>query len=560
MFFHRLKIELRENRIYVLLWILVLATLTISTITIWNSDLVLDPDTGRLGNSASDLIALLILPLIALPIVSTITSFRQDNLKDPRAFWNTRPVRPTTLHSTKFVFLHLIFTLPLALCTFIVSINATSMGTSLLYAAEAALWSAAAIHLCSLCALHNHQWARLLIIPAVGFFGFILVTFISTQLNIVQLRIYNHPSQLSANTLFITLGLLLLFAIAGAYLIKKPGTTYPVWAPFLIGALIFPLLRANWLPNFSQSTEAKKYQPSEPLTTFSNSTSSINRQYFYDLNYPLTDLMGSHDRIPISLVSHQIDSTPLSHSEADIRVGLKSWNSGTDQLAGPQNLQTIALDQEDSNRFRVTLSLSIPHDHSLQSSPQFNDLPRKEITFEGEVEILTASLEDALTVEKGKEFNHETSDRILTYLPSAKKGQSDTLQSKVFRLPLASADLVQSNLSSRQNEILVAMRHRGTGQYFLLHKGSSGTRYGTFGEVQSSEFQNPEESSLVTYYWKDHLQKKFPDFPDFTDWKKDADLIILAPEQFKNVRIPFKITVSVPDLDLLQQRLNDGPE
>lgn len=560
MFSHRLKIELRENRIYILIWALVLLTLTIAAILLWRSAPVLDPVTSRLGSPSPDLIALLLLPLVALLIVTTITSFRQDNLKDPQTFWNTRPVRPRTLHRTKFIFLHLLFTLPLTLCTFIVSINATTMSTSLIYAAESALWSAAAIHLCALCCLHNHQWARLPILPALGFLGFILVALIVSKLNIAQPGRYN-PGRFSVNTLFITLILLFLFALAGFHLIKKPGTTYPLWMPFLIGALTFPLLTATWLPdNFSKSTEAQQYQPSEPLTTFSNSNSSINRQYFYDLNYPLIDLMGNQDRIPINLLSQRIDSAPLSQFPSGIRAELKYWSSGMDPLDGPQNLQTIALDQENRNRFRVTLSLSIPHEHSLQTSPQFNDLPRKQITLEGEVEILTASLDDALTIDQSKEFTHETSGGMLTYHPSDGKGQPDTIQSKVFRLPLVSANLIHPHLFYRNNDILVAMRHRVTGQSFILQNGSSSTRYGPFGKVQYSEIQHPEESSLVSHYWKNYLQKQFPDFPDFADWKKDADLLILPPEQFKNVRIPFKITVSVPDLDLLQQRLNNGPE
>jgi hypothetical protein len=342
MFSHRLKIELRENRIYILIWALVLLTLTIAAILLWRSAPVLDPVTSRLGSPSPDLIALLLLPLVALLIVTTITSFRQDNLKDPQTFWNTRPVRPRTLHRTKFIFLHLLFTLPLTLCTFIVSINATTMSTSLIYAAESALWSAAAIHLCALCCLHNHQWARLPILPALGFLGFILVALIVSKLNIAQPGRYN-PGRFSVNTLFITLILLFLFALAGFHLIKKPGTTYPLWMPFLIGALTFPLLTATWLPdNFSKSTEAQQYQPSEPLTTFSNSNSSINRQYFYDLNYPLIDLMGNQDRIPINLLSQRIDSAPLSQFPSGIRAELKYWSSGMDPLDGPQNLQTIA--------------------------------------------------------------------------------------------------------------------------------------------------------------------------------------------------------------------------
>lgn len=103
MFSHRLKIELRENRIYILIWALVLLTLTIAAILLWRSAPVLDPVTSRLGSPSPDLIALLLLPLVALLIVTTITSFRQDNLKDPQTFWNTRPVRPRTLHRTKFI-------------------------------------------------------------------------------------------------------------------------------------------------------------------------------------------------------------------------------------------------------------------------------------------------------------------------------------------------------------------------------------------------------------------------------------------------------------------------
>lgn len=558
MFSHRLKIEFRENRIYALLWILVLMTLTISIISIWNSDPITDPATGRPDSAATGLIGLLLLPLILLPIVSTITSFRQDNLKDPRAFWNTRPIRPATLHSTKFVFLHLLFTLPLTLCTFIVSINATTMSTSLIYAAESALWSAAAIHLCALCALHNHQGAKLLLIPAIGLFGIITTAFLISRFHLTQPNTHQ-PGRYEGNLLFTTTLLLILFVIAGVYLIKKPRTNYPLWAPLLVGSLTFPLLSANWLPNFSNPTETMDYERTEPITAFTTSSTRINQQHFYLLNFALEDFLGDTDRIPIDLVYQRIDSAPLSEFQSDIRVELKSWNTGTDRLAGDNNLKNIALDHQNNSDFRVSLSFSIPHDHSIQTVPQIDDLPRKDITFEGAVDILTVSLEDAQAIDPEQEFTGRTSGRIFTFLPSNKKGRPNTIQSEHFRLPLASSDLLQPGRRSHFNEILVAMRHRGTGQYFLIPERGSSSRRGTFGEVHSSELQNPEETMLVNYNWENQLKKKFPDFPDYNDWKKDADLLILPPEQFKTIRIPFKVTVAVPDLDLLQQRLNDSP-
>jgi len=167
MFSHRFKSEIRGNKIYLILWALVLAILSVSAISYWNSDIKIDPRTGRPENGVSELIGLLIVPLVAIPIVSTITSFRLDNLKDPRAFWNTRPIRPNILHTTKFVFLHLAYTIPVAICTFIIGVNATSAGSAMIFSAEAALWCAAVIQLSALpdrnissLATNMRQWTK----------------------------------------------------------------------------------------------------------------------------------------------------------------------------------------------------------------------------------------------------------------------------------------------------------------------------------------------------------------------------------------------------------------
>ena len=557
MFFHRLKIEFRENRIYLALWFLVLATLTIFAISSWNAEIKLDPITGRLDNAMADFIGLLIIPVIFTPIVCTITTFRQDNLKDPSAFWNTRPVRPATLHTAKFIFLHLALTLPLTLCTFLISINALTFGDSMVYSAEAALWCSAAIHLAALASLHNHQWSKLLLLPATGFLGILFTAFLVNKLNLASPNPYN-PSRSSANLLFTTSLLLIVFVIGGIALIKKPQLKFPIWSAVLVGSLTFPLLTANWLPNLSTSSETIALEPSEPIDTFTTGTTNHNGQYYYLLNYALSDLLPDSDRTPINLLSQQIDLNSLSEIDPALRVKVRSWNTGADQFPGEKNLQTIALAQKNKSYFKVSLSIEIPHNHAVQAAPKLDDLPRKNVTIEGEVHLVTMSLEDSFTIDAGQAFNKKGPGWAFSYLPSDTKNRLPSIHSKSFRLPLVSADLLQARLNNQ--DPFMTLRHRETGQFIMLKEGSGRGQHGMFGNINSTDIQDPKNTTVVHHYWKNRLQNQFPDFPDFDEWRKNTELQILPPERLETIRVPFKITIALPDVELLQQRLNELPK
>ena len=559
MFSHRFKIEIRENRIYAIIWFLVLAILTISAISYWNSEIKFDPLTGRPGNSMSEIIGLLIIPLGAIPIVCTVATFRQDNLKDPRAFWNTRPVRPAILHTTKIVFLHLLFTLPLALCTFLVSINATDFGTSMIYAGEAALWSAAAIHLAALASLHNHQISKLLLIPAVGLLGIMFTAYLVSQFHLTTPNSY-HPTRFNSNLLITTCILLVLFVLGGIALIKKPTLKFPLWAPLLVGSLTFPVLSASWLPRFNPNRDVVEFHPSEPLTEFTTATTRHNLQHYYLLNYPLENLLPGSDRIPIKLLSHQLDYSSLSELNSGFKTEIKSWNGASDHFPGDKNLERIALDQNNDRLFNITLSVGVPHDHSIRSIVDMDDLPRKNVTIEGDMDIITLSPEDAFTIDRNQTFTSKEPGQSFTYKPSGGKNIRSSIMSKTFSLPLASSVNLQIDRNYHGQNPFISLKHRETGQFFLLQENSGRTFHSMFGRVHYSEIQNPREDSMVNHYWKHRLQNKFPDFPDFEEWNKNTELQILPPERFKTVTVPFKVTVALPDLDLLQKRLNDLPE
>ena len=121
---------------------------------------------------------------------------------------------------------------------------------------------------------------------------------------------------------------------------------------------------------------------------------------------------------------------------------------------------------------------------------------------------------------------------------------------------MASSGLVGMSQRYYGQSPLVFMKHRDTDQYFLLDEGSSSSRGGVFGSVSYHELRDPEDSHIVSYEWKNRFQKNIPDLPDFEEWKKNADLMILSAENFENITVPFKVTVSLPDPDLVQERLN----
>ncbi|MGJ8696635.1 MAG: hypothetical protein ACSHYF_09980 [Verrucomicrobiaceae bacterium] len=554
MFLHRLKLEFRENRIHLILWILTLAGLTCAALSFWNGDLKINPATGRFSNGFSGLLGLLIVPLILLPFVTTITTFRQDNLKDPRAFWSTRPVRPATLHTAKFAFLHLIFTLPLALCTFAICLNALSTGTALIFTAEAVLWCAASIHLSALASLHNHRWSHLLLIPGLGILGLATAAIIYSKITFYQPS-GNHQGQFAGNLLFTLTVLLILFTIAGFSLIKKPHLKFPLWAPVLVGSLSFPLLSASWLPPLSDATQTVTYQNPETITRFTTATSRHNQQHLYLLNFPLDNLLHDSDRHPIELLSHKftIESDTLSLPGARIRI--REWNSGIENVSDGQNLESLAQNRSTDRPYNITITIEIPHERSIDFTPIYDDLPRVNTIVKGELELITVSLDDAFIIDPDQKFETQTLGTKFTYLPSTRKDRPHSMLTRRFALPLASSSVMHP--LRRSQEPLVILRHRETGQWFRATDGSSMSQSGMFGRTTIDELQYLEDTTMVSHYWKHRLQREFPDFPDFGEWQKNAETLILPPHLFQTFKVPFEVTLAVPDLTLFQQRLNE---
>lgn len=65
---------------------------------------------------------------------------------------------------------------------------------------------------------------------------------------------------------------------------------------------------------------------------------------------------------------------------------------------------------------------------------------------------------------------------------------------------------------------------------------------------------------MVRHHWEHRLQRNLPDFPDFKEWQKDAELLVLSRHLFQTIRVPFEVTLAVPDLKTFQNRLNELPE
>jgi len=55
--------------------------------------------------------------IVLVVILASLRVFKKDDMKDPQAFWVTRPVRPKILYSMKLVALHLCLTFPAFLVT-----------------------------------------------------------------------------------------------------------------------------------------------------------------------------------------------------------------------------------------------------------------------------------------------------------------------------------------------------------------------------------------------------------------------------------------------------------
>lgn len=555
MFLHRLKIEIRENRIFLIIWAFTLVGLGYAAISFWNGKMAIDPRTGSLLDSSLAILAILMAPLIFVPIVTTITTFRQDNLKDPRAFWNTRPLRPGILHRTKFIFLHLFFTLPLFLFVLGISLNATDFRTSMIFAIEAALWCAATIHLCGLAALHNHQWSHIFLIPANGFIGAFLAAFIANKLAPHQLTDFD-IQQATANILYTIAILLVVFVVGAMVVIKKPHFKFPIWVPVLIGALTFPMLSANLFPRLGRGADIVTYENSDPITEFSTTNYRQNEQYFYLLNYQLDELLKDTDRHPVSLISHKVDYDPNVLNLTGSGLRIREWQSGINSLPHEKNLESIARRRTNGDDFNISLTVRVPHDFPVQTAQNFDDIPRKNITISGEVEILTVSLDDAFLIDPDERLEHQTPGSKFVYQPTSKKDRPHGMFTKNFTLPLVSAEALGPNRRVRSDDPIIFLRHRKTNQWFPIQDGNERAQYGMFGSIHYIGIQNPKDSSMVTHYWENRLQSELPDFPDFEDWEKEADLHILPSNLFKPIKVPFTVTLAVPDLRILQERLN----
>ena len=493
-------------------------------------------------------------PLIFLPIITTAITFRLDGLKDPHAFWNTRPIRPRVMHTTKFIFLHLVFTLPLVLGTLIVSLNATSLGDSLLYATEAALWCIAAIHLIGFAALHDHRWSHLLLVPALGLLGLMLMSIITSKFAPEVLMTSNNE-QIVTN-IFIVLAVIgLLFLIAGIAQIKKPHFKFPLWAPLLVGVCTFSLIVADWLPRIDTADEVLELKEDTAITEFSTTRLTRNQRPYYRLEFPIENFLSGSDQIPIDLLNRRVEVTSSPSFETLARYSIGELNFGPD-FSNELNLGKMVSSHARAAEIRVYVE--IPVNRSVSSSLKFDQLPRKNVTLEGEYFLSTVSFDDFIVNALGEPLDYDTPGNSFSYKPSIIPGGAGSVFTKVFQLPLLSSELLVGRGTYR--DPILIMRHRETHQWFHIENNGGHTRHGLFGIVRQDGLRNSENSSMVSHHWEHRLQREYPDFPDYQEWKKEAEMLFLPKSLQKIVKVPFQVTIAVPDLDLMQKLLNEDAE
>jgi len=169
MIWHQLKSEWKNYTGFTLVWSILLCFLGYLLFS-WDAPYVEYAQRGlRETNSEGAIPA-----IFGMVVVIILFLFKRDDLRDPRAFWQTRPMREQPLFIAKLVYFLLIIVLPLSLLFFVNMWVYDSLTSAMLTVLELWLWIFTFLGILVLALQHHAGWLRV----SIPLFLAALMTFI----------------------------------------------------------------------------------------------------------------------------------------------------------------------------------------------------------------------------------------------------------------------------------------------------------------------------------------------------------------------------------------------
>lgn len=238
MLLHRFKIEAREQKLVLISWGAALILFSILLNMAWRD--INETEYATFAN-------LMLVLLAAIPAIAAFMIFKKDDIKEPRAFWNTKPIRPLILHGGKLFFMFITFILPLALVTFVCALQIEPLSVrTFIYVIEASCWISGIILFISSSAVLYAGYAKPLLFLMLGFVSFlatvILINYFEQHASYSETELYGKFELLILLALVLILGLVVhlktyrkvqfscnifVIAILGS-LVGYSGTCYPL--------------------------------------------------------------------------------------------------------------------------------------------------------------------------------------------------------------------------------------------------------------------------------------------------------------------------------------------
>lgn len=543
MFIYRLQQEFRENRIISIAWLLTLAMVYVGFRMWWNEQ----PgdsrsDWGQVWQGLAIMVAMLVIFIWSYGI------FKRDDLKDPTAFWATRPVRSMTLYGAKLVYLLLVLVLPLVVGIYALACGYTEDGLSLWNGIELLLWGVVVTGFLGLSAMARRGAVMGYWIGGLFIAGVVAACVLVNSIDAAGYMEWLDDTQMKNNALWVLILLAGLLVFGLYWQMSDKHRIIHRWIPLFSGMLVVGLISFVKLPALvNGGDEASELE--QIMTSFEVIGPQQASEVMYDENpgYRFHYALNANHLVK-ALGEYEVVGSKLDLDGQDATVQAQIGIGQTVQYlsSSPESLTTC-----------LNLTVTVMRDpfrqgHGSSSSRSletkfFDGVPTKRVWVRGDVEVVTKRYQELYRGKWGEKFEVNQNGALWRFQPGLKKRHDNShglLVGRQFHLDLlsspAKAYYEKGRLKLTDGKIeLVAQRNSSYGDSGLFGRGETS-------EIVFSELDRGIADGKVVINDREI---------NLSTWLEKAQVVLEDTKWGKRLRIPVEIEITLPDPAEIKKRL-----
>ena len=512
---HRLVQEFKTLKWYALFYLLMLFYLSYGALKFWYDD----------ASNTSGFESLSLFGIIGVLILAPLRTFKEDDMKDPQAFWITRPIRQNVMFKTKLTALHLYLTLPTFLVTVVTLLFIISPLRAFIYAIEISLWIACSIHLLAFGALNVLGYKRSFFLPFAFFVGMVLGSFFCRYYQLIV----GSEIQIMANFLIILVVLVVLFWLGIRYLLNNPQLRIGSYKLIIGGFItVCVLFNVKFMPIDGWSVRMDKIASAEPLKFKQSGKFSSGDQYFQSLSYylPISRLEKKHKR--------------FLWGRENIVLVLKNGKK--------LRVETSITNRNSIHMLR--LKVLIPSDRNISQDGRLENLSTTIETISGQATLSVCERDNFFEISDDIDADRLIhGDTKYTVHPHT-KGKEREVSARRFDLPLLSSFFVGGNkVQDHHNDYEIGYYSSVTQRWVDCSK-TGFSKESLFGRILTKKVDMQQDSDFsLREHWKILKESSKTDL-NFKEWKNtiksEINLGCYVPVNEEIVVIPFEVEIELP--------------